>query len=90
MTSCPSLLDTLGFLKFPDSTIINFSEDGTSDILKSLKSDSEPVIVDPKATSDEIKSIKSDTFSESSTKSQTGSGSSSFYKTKSKSKSSSY
>ena len=37
MTSCPSLLDTLGFLKFPDNRVINFSEDGTSDILYSLK-----------------------------------------------------
>jgi len=49
MTSCPSLLDTLGFLKFPDSTLINFSEDGTSDILESLKSRSDdpvPIVSD--------------------------------------------
>jgi hypothetical protein len=43
MTSCPSLLDTLGFLKFPDTTSINFSDDATTNILQSLKTQSEEI-----------------------------------------------
>ena len=75
--NCPSLLDTLGFLKFPDDSVISISDPESTEILASINKQLETI------SNNSLEDSK--TFSN--TISQTGKGSSSTLHTKAKSKS---